>query len=64
MRERLLRPSEAAEMLNLDDQTLANHRCKGVGIPYIKLGSRLVRYRESDILAAIESGRVVPGKTK
>jgi len=38
-------------------QTLRNDRSKGRGFPYIKIG-RSVRYRLSDILAAMDSRRV------
>lgn len=38
-------------------QTLRNDRCKGVGIPYYKVG-RSVRYRLDHVLAFMEAHRV------
>lgn len=38
-------------------QTLRNDRCKGQGLPYRKLG-RLVRYREDEVIDAMESRRI------
>lgn len=43
-----LTPKQVAELLQLSERTLANQRCCGRGIPYIKLG-RSIRYRISDI---------------
>jgi predicted DNA-binding transcriptional regulator AlpA len=40
-------------------QTLRNDRHKGQGLPYRKLG-RLVRYREDEVIEAMESRRVQP----
>ena len=39
-------------------QTLRNDRCKGVGIPYCKIGKRSVRYRLSDVYDYMESHKV------
>jgi excisionase family DNA binding protein len=47
--DRLLTPSEAAELLGVRPQTLAMWRCTGRhSLPFVKVGTA-VRYRESDI---------------
>jgi predicted DNA-binding transcriptional regulator AlpA len=45
----LLTPDEAAEFLSLSIETLAQWRSQRRGPPYIKLESRLVRYRASEL---------------
>jgi hypothetical protein len=40
-------------------QTLRNDRCKGQGLPYRKFG-RQVRYREDEVIAAMEARRIEP----
>jgi predicted DNA-binding transcriptional regulator AlpA len=54
--ERLLNTKQAGELLNLGYKSLANSRSRGTGIhiPYIKVG-RLIRYKQSDIEAYIET---------
>lgn len=53
--ERMLTPPEAAEVLGVTTQTLSIWRCtKRYALKYVKVG-RLVRYRESDIMAFIEA---------
>lgn len=49
--ERLLRRAEAAAMLNLKVQTLANWASAGKGPRRVRVGARAVRYRLSDITA-------------
>jgi hypothetical protein len=39
--------------------TLAYHRWNGTGLPYTKIG-RKIFYKGSDLIAAIEAGRVEP----
>lgn len=56
-----LTPSEAAEIVNVAPQTLANWRTQGTGPSYSKLsegrGGR-VRYRRRDVLAWLDQRRV------
>lgn len=47
----LLRSSEAAEYLGLAPATLAKMRMRGDGPPFVKVGHRLVAYREADLVA-------------
>ncbi len=47
---RLLTPAEVANHLRVDEETLAAWRCTGrQSLPFVRLGSRLVRYRASDV---------------
>ena len=52
--ERLLPPSDAANLLRLSTSWLAKARMRGDGPPYVKLG-RSVRYRESDLIQWLKS---------
>lgn len=52
---KLLTPDETAERLGILTKTLDVWRCtQRYNLPYVKVG-RLVRYRESDVEAFIES---------
>lgn len=52
---KLLTPDETAERLGILTKTLDVWRCtQRYNLPYVKVG-RLVRYRESDLEAFIES---------
>lgn len=52
----ILTENEAAEFLGLKPITLAMWRCnKRQNIPYVKLGSKLVRYRLEDLQAWMAS---------
>ena len=52
---KLLTPNETAERLGILTKTLDVWRCtQRYNLPYVKVG-RLVRYRESDVEAFIES---------
>lgn len=51
----LFSPTEAAKFISASRSFLDNDRCtKRHGIPYLKVG-RLVRYRESDLRAWLDS---------
>lgn len=52
----LLDENEAAASLSVAVQTLRNWRWKGEGPRYVKVGSRLVRYRRADLAAFVEAG--------
>ena len=53
---RLLKESEAAQILNLEVSTLRRWRWAGRGPRFVKLGGA-VRYQLADINAFVESGR-------
>lgn len=64
--ERFLTAAEAAEMLNVTVNTLAQWRANRARlrpIPYVRSGLR-VRYRESDILKYLETRVIVPGQRR
>ncbi len=51
---------EAAEMIGCSCALLRKFRAQGEGPVYVKVG-RLVRYRQEDLIAFLESHRVVTG---
>jgi len=52
-------PGKAADFLGVSKETLAVWRCtKRYPLPYVKVG-RLVKYREADLTAFVESRRVL-----
>lgn len=51
---------QVSKITSIPMQTLRNHRCKGRGLPYIKL-LRLVRYNLGDVLSYMESRKIIPG---
>jgi hypothetical protein len=58
----LLSPKEAARYLHVQRRTLDTWRYrKSYPLPYIPIGSKIF-YKLADVLAFIESRRVVPGK--
>ncbi len=58
-RRLLLSPRETSVMIGRAEQTLANERFEGRGLPYVKWG-RAVKYRLSDILVEIEARTIDP----
>ena len=60
-RRLLLSPRETSVMIGRAEQTLANERFEGRGLPYVKWG-RAVKYRLSDILAEIEARTINPDR--
>ena len=55
----LFSPRETSVMIDRAEQTLANERFEGRGLPYVKWG-RAVKYRLSDILAEIANRTIDP----
>ncbi len=53
----LLTEDDLAARWNVAPKTLANQRCRGDGIPFIRLG-RLIRY-DPDVVAEHEASRMV-----
>lgn len=58
-RRLLFSPKETSILIGRAEQTLANDRFTGRGLPYIKWG-RSIKYNLADILAHIEARRVDP----
>lgn len=50
----LLSTAEAAHMLGVSKSFLEKDRWRGARIPYIKIGSRAVRYNPEDIQAFLD----------
>jgi predicted DNA-binding transcriptional regulator AlpA len=59
----LLTPAKAAEFLGLPEHTLAQWRSQRRGPRYIKLESRLVRYRLSDLEKYLSQRSMEPNLT-
>jgi len=55
MHDFLLTTKQAAEILGVSVAFLERDRWAGARVPFIKIGSRAVRYRHCDLLAYIES---------
>lgn len=54
--EPLLKEAEASAYLNVPTKTLRQWRWKGAGPHFIKLRGKMVRYRQADLDAFVESG--------
>jgi predicted DNA-binding transcriptional regulator AlpA len=57
MQTQLLNTHQAAEFLGVSVAFLERDRWAGARVPYIKVGSRAVRYRQTDLEQYIESCR-------
>lgn len=57
--DRLLTPSEAAQLLTLQPSTLAEYRTTARGPKFVRLAKNLVRYKLSDLLSYIDSQKSV-----
>ena len=53
----LITPDQLAERWHASTNWLANQRCAGVGVPYLKLGRKVV-YRMRDVLAYEDASAV------
>jgi Helix-turn-helix domain len=53
--ETLVDADEAARLLSVTARTLGQWRYKGIGPPYLKIGSKIVRYRLSDLVGFIQA---------
>ena len=54
MQTQILTTTEAAEILGVSKAFLERDRWAGARIPFIKVGTRAVRYRLSDLCAYID----------
>lgn len=57
MQTQLLNTQQAAEFLGVSVAFLERDRWAGARVPFIKVGSRAVRYKQSDLDQYIESCR-------
>jgi excisionase family DNA binding protein len=55
MQTPLLTTKQAAQILGVSIAFLERDRWAGARVPFVKIGSRAVRYRNSDLHAYIES---------
>lgn len=55
MQPHLLDTKQAAALIGMSVAFLERDRWAGARIPYIKIGARAVRYRESDLMDYINS---------
>lgn len=51
-----LTASQVSMMIGFSKKALENFRAKRIGPPWIRVGSRCVRYRATDVRAWIEAG--------
>jgi len=58
-RRLLFSPRETSILIGRAEQTLANDRFAGRGLPYVRWG-RSIKYKLADILAHIEARRIDP----
>lgn len=59
----LLTPQEAAAYLGVAEQSLANWRTTGrYQLTFVRVGTRMIRYRKSDLDAFIASGASTPSE--
>ncbi len=55
MQDQLFTTKQAAQILGVSIAFLERDRWAGARVPFVKIGSRAVRYRHSDLLAYIKS---------
>lgn len=55
--QKYLNERQVSDLTGIPVQTLRNHRCRGVGFPFVKL-TRHVRYPEKDLLEFLESRKI------
>ncbi len=58
--DELLTEQQLAQRIGCSKSKLRQDRCRGRGVPFIKLTGRLVRYRASDLQAYLEANRITP----
>jgi hypothetical protein len=58
--KRLLPDTIAAMHIGVQVQTLRNWRYLGIGPPYIRIGTRAIRYDQDDLERYIAKGKVNP----
>lgn len=62
MDKQFLKRKEAAELLGVSEQTMANWAWRGDGPPAIAINSRLIRYERDTLLDWARSHTVTPGQ--
>ncbi|PXW34064.1 UNVERIFIED_CONTAM: hypothetical protein DES50_102689 [Williamsia faeni] len=59
----LLTETEVAQWLGMSTESLRADRARGVGLPFIKLGLRRIRYSADDVRDYLTARTVVPRAT-
>ena len=59
--EKLLAEQEASQFLNIAIDTLRSWRKKKINLPFIKVGTKLVRYKRSDLQEYLNKNTVRVG---
>ncbi len=54
----LLTTSQLSKLIGRSNTSLERDRRYGIGIPYITIGKRSIRYRYSDVIAYLEKQRI------
>ncbi len=54
----LLSEKQLAEYLGLSQQTLADWRMKKIGVPYVVIGEKTVRYKFEDVIEYVNRGKI------
>jgi hypothetical protein len=54
----IMTAKQLAAVLGISEASLAQDRYKGTGIPFVKCGSRRVRYLKADVLAYLAANRM------
>lgn len=62
MKAQYLTEREVSRLTSRALSTLRNDRQNGVGLPYVKWGSRFVRYNKQDVIDFMEARKVIPAK--
>ena len=60
MQQRYLSEREVSKITGFALQTLRNHRHVSLGIPYLVIGKRSIRYLPADVTAYMERTRISP----
>ena len=55
---RWLTEKEVASITGISCSSLQKHRFKGTGFPYVKIGARLVRYSEAEIVSYMQARQI------
>ena len=55
---RWLTEKQVAAITGISCSSLQKHRFKGTGFPYVKIGARLVRYSEAEIVSYMQARQI------
>ena len=55
-----LTEKQVEALTGISRSTLQKQRFKGTGFPYVKIGARLVRYSEAEVVNYMQSRQIAP----